>query len=74
MKGKDGILLPSSSIKCAKICACMWFTSNNGISKPKDKDFAKEVPTNKEPIKPGPLVKAIAVSLSFVIFACSKAC
>ena len=74
IKGKGGILLFSSSIKCDKICACIWFTSIKGICKPKAKDFAKEVPTNKDPIKPGPLVNAIADKSSLVIFACAIAC
>ena len=31
-----------------------------GIPKPKLKDLANELPTNNEPNKPGPLVKATA--------------
>ncbi|CAI8166094.1 MAG: Uncharacterised protein [Crocinitomicaceae bacterium] len=34
----------------------------------KDNDLAKDVPTNKDPNKPGPLVKAILVrSLTFTL-------
>ena len=58
--GKGGLSNPSSSIKCAKICACMWLTSISGIFNPNAKDLAKDVPTNKLPINPGPFVKAIA--------------
>ena len=41
---------------------------------PNANDFANEVPTNKDPIKPGPRVNAIADNISFVILACSQAC
>ncbi len=34
---------------------------------PKDRDFANEVPTSKEPNSPGPLVKAIEFICSFSI-------
>ena len=46
----------------------MWFTSISGIFSPKAKDFAKEIPTNKEPISPGPRVKAIADNCFLSIF------
>ena len=35
--------------------------------------FANDVPTSKEPIKPGPLVKAMAFSCEGSIFATFKA-
>ena len=43
------------------------------MSKPIAKDFAKEVPTNNDPNRPGPLVKAIALSCFLSIFALRKA-
>ena len=53
-KGNVGLSNPSSLIKWARICACIWFTAINGISKANAKDFAKEAPTKSEPISPGP--------------------
>ena len=37
-------------------------------------DLANEVPTSKDPINPGPLVKEIACRFSLVMPACSMAC
>ncbi len=71
--GNSGVCCSSSSIKCARICACIWFTSISGMFNPRAKDFAKEVPTNKEPIRPGPLVNAMADSCFLSIFALAKA-
>ena len=48
-------------------------TSIKGIFNPKAKDFANEVPTKSEPIRPGPLVKATAESSFLEIPACFKA-
>ena len=39
----------------------------------KDNDLAKDVPTNKDPNRPGPLVKAILVRSSTVTLASFKA-
>ena len=72
-KGNVGAVCPSDFIKCAKICACIWFTSIKGISNPIAKDFENETPTNSEPIKPGPLVKAMAFNCFLSIFAFCKA-
>ena len=33
---------------------CMWFTSIKGMLSPYANDLANEVPTNKDPINPGP--------------------
>ena len=41
--------------------------------KPRESDFAKEVPTKRDPISPGPLVKAMAEIISFLIPAFFKA-
>ena len=41
-KGKVGFSYPSSSIKWAKTCACIWFTAIKGICKAKAIDFAKK--------------------------------
>ena len=39
----------------------------SGIFKAKERPLAKEVPTSKDPIKPGPRVKAMAlISVSFL--------
>ena len=47
-----------------------WFESDMGNQ---DNDLANDPPTNKEPINPGPCVKAIAVNCSFCIFALRSA-
>ena len=39
----------------------MWCTSRRGILRDILNDLANEVPTKRDPNKPGPLVKAIAV-------------
>ena len=51
----------------------MWFISISGIFIANEKAFAKELPTNKEPSKPGPLVKATADISFLLIFACLMA-
>ncbi len=51
----------------------MWFTAIRGIFSAKAIDLAKELPTNKEPIKPGPCVKAMADNCSLEILAFFKA-
>ncbi|OAV63614.1 hypothetical protein Barb6_03639 [Bacteroidales bacterium Barb6] len=63
-KGKDGWSLSSGDclIKCAKTCACKWFTSIIGICSDIASPLAKDVPTSREPVSPGPRVKATAVS------------
>ena len=59
-KGKSGLSLSGSCIKWAKMCACIWFTAIKGMSKAKDIDLAKDVPTINDPTNPGPFVKATA--------------
>jgi hypothetical protein len=44
-----------------------------GICKPNDKDLANEVPTRRDPIKPGPLVNAMADNCFLSIFALANA-
>ena len=51
----------------------MWFTSINGLSNARAIDFAKDVPTTKEPKSPGPFVKAIPSTSFNVTFALFKA-
>ena len=51
----------------------MWFTAIKGICNASDNDLANELPTKREPINPGPCVKAIAESCSFFIFALRNA-
>ena len=50
----------------------MWFTSMSGTSKAMAKDLENDVPTNREPISPGPLVKAMAFNAFLSIFAFFK--
>ena len=73
--GKLGVLMSSffSWIKCAWICAFIWFTSIKGVFKDRLSDLANDVPTSKEPKSPGPLVNAILVISEILIFAFSKA-
>ena len=66
--GNFGVGFPSS-IKCARICACKWLIVIRGIFIPMANDFAKELPTKREPKRPGPFVKAIASISSFWILA-----
>ncbi|GIR82108.1 MAG: hypothetical protein CM15mP83_8340 [Flavobacteriaceae bacterium] len=46
-------------------------TSINGTSNESANDFAKEFPTNSEPISPGPKVYATAFT-SFIDICCTK--
>ena len=48
-------------------------TSIIGIINAEANAFAKETPTNKDPNRPGPFVKATAFSMDFVIFALASA-
>ena len=49
-------------MKCARIWACRWLTSTKGILCVRANPLAKLVPTSRLPNKPGPRVKAIALS------------
>jgi hypothetical protein len=46
--------------------ADMWLTSTTELTMPR---ISQEVPNAKEPIKPGPRVKAIALTENLSIFA-----
>ena len=74
-KGNFGFWWFSSLIKWAKMWACIWFTAIRGMFKAIAIDFAKEVPTNNDPINPGPLVKAMALkSFLFIPDWCIACC
>src|SRR5690606_40024188 len=74
-KGNCGF---GSSIKCAKICACMWLMSIKGIFRAKAKDLAKDVPTKSEPKSPGPRdrkstrLNSSHVKISYAVFCLKK--
>lgn len=60
-------------MKCAITWAWRWLTSISGILSAIAIALAKVVPTRREPMRPGPLVKAIAEISSFWMFACRMA-
>jgi hypothetical protein len=68
--GKFGF---GSWMKCARMCARMWFTASSGLPKAKARLLANRLPTNKEPSRPGPCVTATASRSFFSIPAWRKA-
>ena len=62
-----------SFINCAITWAWRWLTSIRGTLSAMAIALAKVVPTRREPMRPGPLVNAIAEISSFFMFACRMA-